>query len=44
MRLVKRNLRTIYYSLYSDRLPILDDDGYETGETGIGYEDPVELK
>lgn len=44
MRLMKRNLRTIYYSLYSDRLPILDDEGYETGETGIGYEDPVELK
>lgn len=34
---MKRNCRTIYYCLYRGKLPILDDDGYETGEYEIAY-------
>lgn len=42
MILMKRNTRTIHYALYSGRgEPILDSDGYETGEKEILYEDPV---
>ena len=44
MRLVKRNLRSIYYALYAGRIPVLDDEGNETGETEISYSEPVELK
>lgn len=44
MRLLKRNLKTIYYSLYNGRVPVEGPDGFETGETEISYSDPVELK
>ena len=43
MRLGFRNTRTIYYALYSAETPILDDDGYETGDYTVGYDTPVEL-
>ena len=43
MRLGFRNTRTIYYALYSNETPILDDDGYETGDYTVGYGTPVEL-
>lgn len=44
MRLVKRNLKSIYYSLYLGRVPVLDEEGFETGETEISYADPVEIR
>lgn len=43
MRLVKRNLRPIWYSLYTGRQPVVGTDGNETGETEITYSDPVML-
>lgn len=43
MKLMKRNLSPVYYCLYSDRVPLLDADGYETGETTVGYGEPVKL-
>ena len=43
MKLMKRNLQPVHYCLYADRIPILDDDGYETGETKVGYGEPVKL-
>lgn len=43
MRLGFRNTRTIYYALYSNETPILDDDGYETGDYTVSYHTPVEL-
>ena len=43
MKLLKRNLKTIHYCLYKEKEPILDDDGNETGEYQIGYEEPVSL-
>lgn len=43
MRLLKRNLKPIHYCLYQGNQPIYDEDGYETGETTIGYADPVKM-
>lgn len=37
MRLMQRNLTTIYYCLYQGKTAITDDDGYETGESEITY-------
>lgn len=36
MKLMKRNLTPVHYCLYSERIPLLDDDGYETGEYKVG--------
>lgn len=44
MRLVKRNLKSVWYCLYNGRVPVIDGDGYETGETEVSYSDPVLLK
>ena len=43
MRLVKRNLRPIWYQLYQGSQAATDDEGYETGEPVISYADPVQL-
>lgn len=43
MKLMKRNLSPVYYCLYKGRSPMKDDDGYETGEKGIEYGEPVKL-
>lgn len=43
MKLMKRNLTPIRYCLFKEKVIIKDDEGYETGETGVGYDDPVEL-
>lgn len=42
-RLGFRNTQTLFYAQYSDKVPILDSDGYETGEYTVGYENPVLL-
>ena len=44
MRLVKRNLQEINYSLYQGQEPIYDEEGFETGEMTISYAEPVTLK
>lgn len=44
MRLLTRNLVTLYYCLYSGKVPVLDDEGYETGEQDVGYGEPVEMR
>lgn len=43
MRLMKRNLRPIWYCLYSKKTPVYDEDGYETGEGEFSYELPVKM-
>lgn len=43
MKLMKRNLSPIYYCLYKGKDPLLDENGYETGEPRIIYESPVSL-
>ena len=43
MKLMKRNLKPVYYCLYADRKPLLDSDGNESGESGVTYTEPVKL-
>lgn len=42
-RLGFRNTQTLFYAQYSDKIPVLDSDGYETGEYTVGYDNPVLL-
>lgn len=44
MRAAKKNLRTMYYALYSDEIPILDEEGNPTFETKKGYLAPEKFK
>lgn len=41
MRALVRNKRPFYYCLYSDKIPIVDEYGNETGEGIRTYEEPV---
>lgn len=43
MKLLRRNLSTVWYCLYKGREPILDEEGCETGETRILYRRPKRL-
>ena len=43
MKLMRRNLVPVYYCLYSKTVPLLDEEGYETGEYTVGYEKPVQI-
>ena len=42
VRVLKRNKRKFWYSLYLSETEIVDADGNHTGETTISYGDPVE--
>lgn len=42
MRCLKRNKKEFYYALYNDKIPIIDEDGNETGEYRIVYKEPVQ--
>ena len=44
MRLQKRNRRKIYFALYEDKTPILDEYDNETGEYEVEYSDPFALE
>lgn len=49
MRSLQRNQQTIYYRLYSDSVtPITETDEWgntlDTGQSAVGYGDPVEMK
>lgn len=41
---LKRNQRTIYISNFIREEPLLDEEGYDTGETVEVYTDPIEIK
>jgi len=41
MRTLEINETKLWYSLYTDSEPILDDNGDETGQYGTSYSDPV---
>lgn len=43
MKLMKRNLKPIWYALFDSKEPITDEDGYETSEVHINYREPVKL-
>ena len=38
------NKRTFWYCLYRGDEPVLDEDGYETGDEHVAYDEPVEIK
>lgn len=44
MRLVRRNLSTVYYCTLDRKVPIKDDDGNWTGEYKYIYHNPVAAK
>lgn len=44
MKLCERNLKTISYKMYAGQQPILDKDGFDTGEVENSYSDAVEIK
>lgn len=44
VKVLKRNKRKFWYSLYLSEVELVDADGNYTGETGVGYADPVECK
>lgn len=41
MRNLKKNTRRLWYSNYSSDVPILDENGDETGDYDSGYSTPV---
>lgn len=43
MKNLKRNERSFYYCLYSGKTPIIDENGHETGESILTYEEPVQM-
>lgn len=46
MKSLKRNCQPIYYALYEDKHDITEEtaDAWETGEQGVSYSTPAELK
>lgn len=44
LRTLERNKQVIYYALYEDKKPVLDEYGNETGEYEILYTPPTLLK
>lgn len=44
MRLLRRNLKTVYWKNYVGKTEITDDYGYYTGESNIAYTDFLEAK
>jgi len=43
MRLMRSNKRTFYYALYDTKEPILDENGYETGQYAVKYHNPKKI-
>lgn len=41
MRDLKKNQRKLWYALYRDKIPIIDENGDETGDYTTGYGPPV---
>lgn len=41
MPVMKRNKRPVYACLYEGEEPVVDENGYETGEKRVIYSDPV---
>lgn len=44
MRALARNKRTFYYALYEGKVPIVDNNGLDTGDFEIAYSDPVAFR
>ena len=44
MRCMRINKQTIYYSTYGEKVEMLDEDGFKTGEFTTSYSEPVEMQ
>ena len=44
MRILNRNKVRIFYANYVDKEPVLDENGYQTGEYKVVYSNPVEAR
>lgn len=44
MQCMTINKRTLFYSLYLTKIPVIDEYGNESGETEAIYSDPIELQ
>jgi hypothetical protein len=44
MRSLERNKITFWYALYSDKIPVLDEYGNDTGQITTGYQNPVKTR
>lgn len=44
MRSMSRNKKLIYYALYQDKVPVLDNEGFETGEYETEYSNPIPFR
>lgn len=42
MRLMRRNKVRFFYANYIDKIPMTDENGYQTGEYRVVYSNPVE--
>ena len=40
MRSLRKNNQRLWYAIYKEKTPILDEDGFETGETVASYSVP----
>lgn len=43
MKLLQRNLQPIWYCLYKSKVPLLDENGYESGDDTVIYHKPVKM-
>lgn len=41
MHSLRRNQKPLYYATYNNKIPITDEDGFDSGETITGYSKPV---
>lgn len=44
MRILRRNRVRIFYANYIDKVPVTDENGFQTGEYKIVYSNPVEVE
>lgn len=44
MRNLRKNLRTMWYATYKDKIEIKDENGDFTGEYRVGYSGPIKFK
>jgi hypothetical protein len=44
MRSLERNKIPFWYALYSDKIPVKDEYGNDTGQTTTGYQNPVKTR
>lgn len=41
MRSLRRNKKPVYYATYNNKIPIMDENGFDTGESYAGYSKPA---